>query len=230
MKKTVLAVLALTLIAGCTSSNVAFTKKELSVINNYKTVVQTLPDKHKEPLKVYSRDDKVGTEMAGVVFGLLTGSFGYHSGGKTPRTRFENEGGVLEAMKSSARKSVAEEITLLTPTEEIHKILASRFQTVAAEKEALKDELTITVKPVVWHLYYDKLLDKKQAFFLEYAGDVTLSLPIEKITRYFACDKQSQHPLTKEDWLANDALRVREFVNRVAEECTTQIFTELGEK
>lgn len=229
MKRLILSSLLISLITGCVS-NAPFSQQQINLINSKTTVIKDLPSDHKEPLYVYSRSGKTGSEVAGVVVGLLTGSFGYRSEKDTPRTRMEHNS-PMEFIKVSSRKASAEKIyNLLTPTIAMNELLKSHFSSSPADSEINPDALTITIKPVTWHLYYDKLFNNQETYFLEYAADINMLLPSGKLERYIPCDKQSETALTKKEWLANDSLRIRDFANTTAEHCTNQILTELGKQ
>ena len=87
------------------------------------------------------------------------------------------------------------------------------------------NNMTISVKPVAWHLYYND----GDTYLLEYAGDINLNLPAQKLRRYLPCDRASEQALTKEEWLANDGLRIRSFAEETARRCANVALLELGE-
>ena len=56
-----------------------------------------------------------------------------------------------------------------------------------------------------------------------------INLPAQKLRRYLPCDRASEQSLTKEEWLANDALRIRSFAEETARRCANVALLELGE-
>lgn len=208
---------------GC-ASNQAFDAEQQSLISQHKIVVQT--NKDDMPFRVHSRSGKVGMEVSKVVLGVLLGSYGGGGSGDTPRTRFQKNS-PLQALTEAGRKNAGGQLDIPTPTQAIQQLLAEKFD-VISDSETSNEQLTITSETVAWHLYYDKLLKDQQTYLLEYAADIAMSLPSEKLKRRFPCDKQSDQALTQEEWLANDQLRIRQFTDEVANNCVTQILTELG--
>lgn len=219
-------VASFSILLGC-ASNKPFNKEQLAIINQNKIVVKKLPAEKNKPLHIYSRSGKVGAEVAKVALGLLLGSYSSQSSGDTPRTRFESSS-LPQAITESGRKASGEKIVLETPTQIIGEILSKKFE-VVDENSINKDDLTIKVQTVAWHLYYSKMISQQKTYLLEYAADVNLSSPNAKLARNFYCDKQSKQALTKEDWLANDKLRIRTFTHEIAEKCFKQILSELGQ-
>lgn len=213
-------------LSGCVS-NKPFNQEQLAMISQHKIIVQNLPVEQNKPLHIYSGSGKVSSEVAQLALGLFLGSYHSKSSGNTPRTRFESAGAV-QALTESGRKAAGEEIMLKTPTQTITEMLATKFNTVNDEEPANKDNMVINVKTVAWHLYYSKLFDGQQTYLLEYAADIDMSAPNAKLHRSIPCDKQSKQALTKEEWLANDSLRIRTFTNTVAKKCFQQILSELG--
>ncbi len=214
-------------LGGC-AVNQPFTAEQQSLIKQHEIVVNKVADDTSEPLIVFDKQNRAGAEVAGVVLGLLTGSYGFTSDGDTPRTRL-NTNSAGQLIKSSARKAAAEKIETVTPTNYMQEMLASQFQYVEEGNKELSDQLVINIKPVAWQLFYDKLLNKESAFVLEYAGDITMQLKSAKISRSFPCDKTSETSLTKEEWLANEHLRVRQFAQNLANTCVATILSELGQ-
>lgn len=210
-------------ISGC-ASNKPFDAEQIAVINQHQIVVQSLPDDYEEKLPIYSGGERATSEAIGVALGLLTGSWSIQSDGTTPRTRFPKNTSLNQAIKIGERKAMAEVVESLEPTKIINDRLATYFPRV---QEANEDAMTITIEPVAWHLFYDKVFEEEQRYFLEYASDITLELPAKKLRRTFVCDKQSSRPLPRSEWFANDALRIRSFVESLTSTCTDLVLSEL---
>lgn len=227
-KLILLNLLAASLLAGC-ASNRPFNDEQLAIVKQKKIVVKPVSADEDNSLRIYSKSGKAGTEVAKAAVGLLLfGSFGSNSTGNTPRTRFHS-GVAYTDLFEAGRKASGEKVMIKTPTQTIQEMLANSFEVLPSGSEINPNDLTITAKTVAWHLYYDKILSEETTYYLEYAGDINMSLPTEKLQRHFSCDKQSEQTLTKEDWLANDELRIRTFVNDVANRCVQQVLRELGE-
>lgn len=229
MKKTTISlnIALLSTVIGC-ASNTPFNQEQLAVINQNKIVVQSLATENEKPLSIYTKSGKVGSEVAQIALGILLGGYKSKSSGDTPRTRFQSAS-ASQALMESGRGASGEKIVLKNPTQTIQELLTTKFDIIENKNNPSKDNLTITTKTVAWHLYYDKMLSEQSTYLLEYAADINMSLPNAKLQRSFPCDKQSQQALTKEEWLANEKLRIRTFADDVAKNCFQQILTELGQ-
>ncbi len=223
---TIVLLFALMVLVGC-ASNKPFTAGQQAIIKQHKIVVRK---KTSEPLVIFNKSNRAGTEVAGVVLGVLTGSYGMASDGNTPRTRL-NDYSAGQLIKSTARKAAAEKIeTVVTPTLYMQEMLAKKFNYINTENKDFSDKLVIDIKPVAWQLYYDQFFNGENTFVLEYAGDIEMQLASADIGREFPCDKTSEKALSKKEWLANDQLRIRRFSNKLATSCVNKILVELGEK
>lgn len=217
----------LALLTGCSSTGKVLNDKQIAAINTHQTVLESLPEAKQETLMVYTGKQTIGVNVAAnVALGLLTGSMGFRSGGNTPRTRFPDKG-VSDLIKNTIRKRNAKKVKTVVPSQLIEQYFAERFARADAGQAKQPNQLTIKVKPVAWHLFYEALLQNQPTYLLEYASDIDLSLPAEHIHRIITCDKQSEQALPEQDWLANDALRVRQFANQLAITCVNKVFTEL---
>ena len=209
------------MLAGCAffpKSDPSLTPEQLAYVRTHNIVVQPLPVGYEEPLLVHTRSGKVGTDVGvNIAFAVLTGSYNYKSPkGDGPRDRFSNNGQPLQgAVKNKIRQEAAEEIHSSEPTRVLNKLLAERYPATVAPT---KDDLTISTTPVAWHLYYGK----GDTFTLEYAGDITLKLPAAKIKRTLWCDRKSEQALTREQWLENDAARIRDYAQETVLQCANQ--------
>ncbi len=220
---TIALISGLVTLTGC-ATNKPLTAEQQAIIKQHKIVVTK---QAKKPLMVLSKANKTGTIVASVALGVLTGSFGGGSDGNTPRTRL-NEDSAGQFIKSSGRRAAAEKLDTVTPTQYMQEMLAKQF---AYLKEGDKDsanQFVIDIKPVAWQLFYNKLFNGESTYVLEYAGDITMKLDSADIRRYFPCDETSDASLSKEDWLANDQLRIRQFSREVAQTCVNSILKELG--
>lgn len=209
------------MLAGCAffpKSDPSLTPEQLAYVRTHNIVVQPLPVGYEEPLLVHTRSGKVGTDVGvNIAFAVLTGSYNYKSPkGDGPRDRFSNNGQPLQgAVKNKIRQEAAEEIHSSEPTRVLNKLLAERYPVTVAPNN---DNLIISTTPVAWHLYYGK----GDTFTLEYAGDITLKLPAAKIKRTLWCDRKSEQALTREQWLENDAARIRDYAQETALQCANQ--------
>lgn len=211
------------MLAGCSmmappQREQLLTAEQLAYIRTHNIVVQPLPADYDEPLRIYTRRGKIGTEIgAGIAQGILTHSYNYTpEKGDTPRDRLNSEGaGLGTALKNKVRSEISEEIHANLPTRVLNKLLAERYSATVAPT---KDNLTISTTPVAWHLYYGK----GDTFTLEYAGNITLKLPAAKIKRTLWCDRKSEQALTREQWLENDAARIRDYAQETALQCANQ--------
>lgn len=231
MKKTFAVVLISGAIGltGC-ATNKPFTPEEQTIIKQHEIVVKKIDET--EPLLLLDKSNKAGEMVTATALGVLTGSFHMKSDGNTPRTRLmEKSSGSGYVITSQARKASAEKIeTTTTPTHEMQEILAKEFQYLETEDKNVADKFVIEIKPVAWHLYYEKLFNGENTFFLEYAGDIEMQLASAKISRTITCDRSSDTALSKAEWLANNQLRVRQFSQALATTCVNQIFSELNGK
>lgn len=214
------------LIAGCAGTGTPLNDEQIGIINTHKIVVKSVPESEQELLAIYTGDQTVGANVAGVALGLFTGSIGFNSGGDTPRTRFP-ENGMNDLIKNTMRKNSATEVKTVIPSQLIEHYFAERFDVVDDDEKKQLDQLTIQVEPVTWHFFYEELLQDKPTYFLEYAADVDISLPDASIHRIMTCDKQSKKALPEQDWFSNDALRIRKFADELAIECVNKVFSEL---
>lgn len=209
------------MLAGCAffpKSDPSLTPEQLAYVRTHNIVVQPLPVGYEEPLLVHTRSGKVGTDVGvNIAFAVLTGSYNYKSPkGDGPRDRFSNNGQPLQgAVKNKIRQEAAEEIHSSEPTRVLNKLLAERYPATVAPNNG---DLTISTTSVAWHLYYGK----GDTFTLEYAGDITLKLPAAKIKRTLWCDRKSEQALTREQWLENDAARIRDYAQETALQCANQ--------
>ena len=211
------------MLAGCSmmappQREQPLTAEQLAYIRTHSIVVQPLPADYDEPLRIYTRRGKIGTEIgAGIAQGILTHSYNYTpEKGDTPRDRLNSEGaGLGTTLKNKVRSEISEEIHTNLPTRVLNRLLAERYPATVAPT---KDNLTISTTPVAWHLYYGK----GDTFTLEYAGDITLKLPAAKIKRTLWCDRKSEQALTREQWLENDAARIRDYAQETALQCANQ--------
>ena len=209
------------MLAGCAffpKSDPSLTPEQLAYVRTHNIVVQPLPVGYEEPLLVHTRSGKVGTDVGvNIAFAVLTGSYNYKSPkGDGPRDRFSNNGQPLQgAVKNKIRQEAAEEIHSSEPTRVLNKLLAERYPATVAPNNG---DLTISTTSVAWHLYYGK----GDTFTLEYAGDITLKLPAAKIKRTLWCDRKSEQALTREQWLENDAARIRYYAQETALQCANQ--------
>ena len=209
------------MLAGCAffpKSDPSLTPEQLAYVRTHNIVVQPLPVGYEEPLLVHTRSGKIGTDVGvNIAFAVLTGSYNYKSPkGDGPRDRFSNNGQPLQgAVKNKIRQEAAEEIHSSEPTRVLNKLLAERYPATVAPNNG---DLTISTTPVAWHLYYGK----GDTFTLEYAGDITLKLPAAKIKRTLWCDRKSEQALTREQWLENDAARIRDYAQETALQCANQ--------
>ena len=215
------------MLAGCAllgGGDPSLTPEQLAYVRSHDIVVQPLPVGYEEPLLVHTRSGKIGADIGvSVATSLLFGgiSFSTQSQNGGPRDRFSNTNQSLaEAIKRKTRQSAAEEIYTSEPTRVLNKLLAERYPATVAPKD---DNLTISTTPVAWHLYYGK----GDTFTLEYAGDITLKLPAAKIKRTLWCDRKSEQALTREQWLENDAARIRSYAQETALQCANQALDEL---
>lgn len=202
----------------------ALSPEQLAYVRTHDIVVQPLSISYEEPLLVHTRRGKIGADVGiSVATSLLTGSIGFASQSRDegPRDRFSNNGQSLsEAIKRKARQSAAEEIHTSEPTRVLNQLLAERYPATVAPNN---DNLTISTTPVAWHLYYGKA----DTFTLEYAGDITLSLPAARIKRTLWCDRKSEQALTREQWLENDGARIRSYAQETALQCANKALDEL---
>ncbi len=177
-------------------------------------------------MPVYTKSAKTGTDIGvSIAASLLSGgiSFGSQTPSNEPRKRFNDSNKSLgQALNDKIRQHNAEKIQTVEPTRILHDLLAERYPESAMPTD---NNMTISVKPVAWHLYYND----GDTYLLEYAGDITLNLPAQKLRRYLPCDRASEQALTKEEWLANDALRIRSFAEETARRCANVALLELGE-
>ena len=211
------------MLAGCSmmappQREQQLTAEQFAYIRTHNIVVQPLPADYDEPLRIYTRRGKIGTEIgAGIAQGILTHSYNYTpEKGDTPRDRLNSEGaGLATTLKNKVRSEISEEIHTNLPTRVLNRLLAERYPATVAPT---KDNLTISTTPVAWHLYYGK----GDTFTLEYAGDITLKLPAAKIKRTLWCDRKSEQALTREQWLENDAARIRDYAQETALQCANQ--------
>lgn len=210
------------MLAGCAffpQSDPSLTPEQLAYVRTHNIVVQPLPVGYEEPLLVHTRSGKIGADIGvSVAASLLFGGIGFSTQSQNdgPRDRFSNTNQSLaEAIKRKARQSAAEEIHSSEPTRVLNKLLAERYPVTVAPNN---DNLTISTTPVAWHLYYGK----GDTFTLEYAGDITLKLPAAKIKRTLWCDRKSEQALTREQWLENDAARIRDYAQETALQCANQ--------
>lgn len=221
----ILAAGGLALLAGC-ATNQPFDAAQRAIIKQHTIVTEKLPADYAEPLPVYTKSAKIGTDIGvSIAASLLSGgiSFGSHTPPNEPRKRFNDSNKSLgQAIKDKIRQSNAEKIQTAEPTRILHDLLAERYPESAMPTD---NNMTISVKPVAWHLYYND----GDTYLLEYAGDITLNLPAQKLRRYLPCDRASEQALTKEEWLANDALRIRSFAEETARRCANVALLELGE-
>ena len=214
------------MLAGCAllgGGDPSLTPEQLAYVRSHDIVVQPLPVGYEEPLLVHTRSGKIGTDVGvNIAFAVLTGSYNYKSPkGDGPRDRFSNDGQPLQgAVKNKVRQEAAEEIYTSEPTRVLNKLLAERYPATVAPKD---DNLTISTTPVAWHLYYGK----GDTFTLEYAGDITLKLPAAKIKHTLWCDRKSEQALTREQWLENDAARIRSYAQETALQCANKALDEL---
>ncbi len=230
MKKTTIMILISAVIglAGC-ATNKPFTPEQQTIIKQHKIVVRKAPEDNSERLMVLGKSNRAGVEVAGVVLGLLTGSFGGQSDGNTPRTRLQHNS-TGQFLKVQARKASAEKIETITPTRYMQEMLFSKYQHIDSEEKDTVNKLVIDIKPVAWQLYYDDFFNGEDTFVLEYAGDIEMKLASAKLSRNFPCDKTSKNALSKSEWLANNHLRVRQFAQELAQECVNKVSLELGDK
>ena len=223
--QTALTTSSIALLAAC-ATNQPFDAAQRAIIKQHTIVTEKLPADYAEPLPVYTKSAKTGTDIGvSIAASLLSGgiSFGSHTPPNEPRKRFNDSNKSLgQAIKNKIRQSNAEKIQTAEPTRILHDLLAERYPESAMPTD---NNMTISVKPVAWHLYYND----GDTYLLEYAGDITLNLPAQKLRRYLPCDRSSEQALTKEEWLANDALRIRSFAEETARRCTNVALLELGE-
>ena len=211
------------MLAGCSmmappQREQPLTAEQLAYIRTHSIVVQPLPADYDEPLRIYTRRGKIGTEIGdGIAQGILTHSYNYTpEKGDTPRDRLNSEGaGLGTTLKNKVRSEISEEIHTNLPTRVLNRLLAERYPATVAPT---KDNLTISTSPVAWHLYYAT----GDTYTLEYASNITLTLPAANIRHTLRCDRKSTEALSREQWQADDAARIRDYAQETALQCANQ--------
>ena len=209
------------MLAGCAffpKSDPSLTPEQLAYVRTHNIVVQPLPVGYEEPLLVHTRSGKIGADIgAGIAQGILTHSYNYTpEKGDTPRDRLNSEGaGLGTTLKNKVRSEISEEIHTNLPTRVLNRLLAERYPATVAPT---KDNLTISTSPVAWHLYYAT----GDTYTLEYASNITLTLPAANIRHTLRCDRKSTEALSREQWQADDAARIRDYAQETALQCANQ--------